>query len=257
MGNNGKLRSTLRPKAKPKVSSQKTPPPQVILEEEEDEVVESPRSHTDPGDGALIARASGVPHHKLYDNLPPRALEPKVLLPYEHVRGRVPRKIEMERKRRQYEAQDIERLCQIAGLSLNEIGTREGLTLPLEIFDDTSFDPRTADEWMSLAHDGVPDNAPETHFYLPAKALHKDKTTSQWTFDYCRVVDWNKESNKLRILWGAKPSEIEESSWLPRLLVNFLSEDPTPYTQRLVKASKQRNQALEWLRYEIYFLFNK
>ena len=253
----GKLRSSLRPKANPRVN----PAEHTFTETEQDAassqaVVPAPepsptaRDHLDPTQAGLLTDAHDaiVPHYKLFKNLPPRSLEPKVLLPFVHVRGRVPRKIEMERKRRQYEAQDVADLCRIAGLKLEAIGDRAIHTLPLEIFDDTSFDPRTPEEWLALAHDGVDVNADATCFYIPAKALRKN-AAGEWVFELCRAVDWNVDSNKIRVLWGPTPSEEEESAWLSRLSVMFLAEDPTVYVQRLVKASKQRERAVLWVKY--------
>eukprot|EP01059_Diplonema_ambulator_P030784 TRINITY_DN5411_c0_g1_i2.p1 TRINITY_DN5411_c0_g1~~TRINITY_DN5411_c0_g1_i2.p1 ORF type:complete len:4213 (+),score=1401.66 TRINITY_DN5411_c0_g1_i2:77-12640(+) len=212
----------------------------------------SPRSYADPTRNQLIEGNAPVNSAgKVFKDAPPRALEPKVLLPFVHVRG----KIEIERKRRQYESQSIEQLCGLASVSLATIGCREGLTLPIEIFDDVSFDPRTPDEWMQLAHDGVDRSAPETSFYVPAKGLRKDKQNGEWNYAYCRVVDWNKDTNKLRVLWGPTATTAENggesSSWLPRIMVCFLSEDPTRYVQRLVHADRQRERVIKWLKYKL------
>eukprot|EP01064_Diplonema_japonicum_P003207 TRINITY_DN1209_c2_g1_i1.p1 TRINITY_DN1209_c2_g1~~TRINITY_DN1209_c2_g1_i1.p1 ORF type:complete len:4214 (+),score=1112.95 TRINITY_DN1209_c2_g1_i1:49-12642(+) len=271
----GKLRSSLRPKAKSKPQSNgitngtgngttsgnwtsaganegagegplnPKPPSEVAGESG------SPRSYADPTQEGLLDGSESVPH-KVFCDLPPRVLEPKVLLPFVHVRGKVPRKIEIERKRRQYESQSVEQLCSLAGLPLDAISAREGPTLPLEIFDNTSFDPRTPDEWMSLAHEGVDPKAAETSFYIPAKCLQKDKQSGAWVYKYCRVVDWNKDTNKLRILWGATPTENGEmTTWVPRITTCFLSEDPATYVQRLVHANRQREKVMRWLKYKL------
>eukprot|EP01079_Euglenida_sp_SAG-EU17-18_P000381 gene381-2419_t len=61
-------------------------------------------------------------HSRLFRGLPTRALEPKVFVPHEHVRGRVPRKIEIERRRREYEQKDVQALLAEGGVTLDDLG---------------------------------------------------------------------------------------------------------------------------------------
>lgn len=86
--------------------------------------------------------------------------------------GKVPRKLEIERRKRQFtaEAASLEELLHSAGvrdsselvpgadyttrvLCKKEDGSMEAIFptfLPLEVFDDTEYDCRTAEEWLDL-----------------------------------------------------------------------------------------------------------
>eukprot|EP00756_Hemistasia_phaeocysticola_P037122 Hpha_TRINITY_DN16680_c2_g10::TRINITY_DN16680_c2_g10_i1::g.182374::m.182374/K10408/DNAH; dynein heavy chain, axonemal len=245
----GKIRSALRP----------TAARQALPENGDAPPADAPAAtrvdaHCAPedGDGIISLRPPAVPHHKLFPDMPPGALEPKVLLPFQHSRGRVPRKIEIERKRRLFESQDVEELCRVAGLPLEDVGARQGKVLPLEVFDDSSYDSRTRAEWMEIAHTDAGES-PDSH-YLPAKAVRQDRERGEWRYEYCRVVDWNEQTSMLRVLWGPQPPEegAEESAWLPRIHVMLLAEDPTLYVQRLVRASRLRAQTVTWMRYKLY-----
>eukprot|EP00759_Apiculatamorpha_spiralis_P058927 PhF_6_TR948/c1_g1_i1/m.1750/K10408/DNAH; dynein heavy chain, axonemal len=188
-----------------------------------------------------------VPFSQLFPDAPPAALEPKVFVPYQHTRGQVPRKIEVERKRRLYETQDVAELIRIAGLTLDSIADSQS-TFPLQIFDDTSFDCRTAAEWMTLARDGNHEDP-----YLPARGLRRDKKDNTLHYEPCRVVDWNEDRNELRVLWGTQKEKNtkESSDFLPRLQVVLLAEDPACYVQRLSHAHAQREKALAWQKYSL------
>jgi hypothetical protein len=107
-----------------------------------------------------------------------KAVEPKVMLPFETRKDQTPRKIDIERKKRQYSSKDIKKLIQIELDSLKANGllpsnsyhskvNREGNAesdsekveinnhlshlLPLEVFDDVEFDTRTPDDWLNMS----------------------------------------------------------------------------------------------------------
>jgi dynein heavy chain len=71
------------------------------------------------------------------------------MVPYETGPGQTPRKIKIERNKRLYMEQDIEKLLEEKGVSLKK--TDEPEIFPLEAFDDFSFDPRPAEEWKNFA----------------------------------------------------------------------------------------------------------
>ncbi|CCD14931.1 unnamed protein product, partial [Trypanosoma congolense IL3000] len=79
------------------------------------------------------------------------AFEPKVQVPFEHKRGRIPREIEIERCRRLYESKNVSHLVDVAGLSLKLLAHKSSQELPLQVFDDTSYDSRIPAEWMEIA----------------------------------------------------------------------------------------------------------
>jgi hypothetical protein len=104
-----------------------------------------------------------------------KALEPKVLSPFEACEGKTPRLIEIERKKRMYLSLDISRLVfnSISDIyksskhsHLNEeemiamLRTSKdhpfSMGLPLEIFDNNDYDPRTENDWLDVST--IPDD---------------------------------------------------------------------------------------------------
>jgi dynein heavy chain, axonemal len=94
-----------------------------------------------------------------------RALEPKVVLPYESKPGQTPRKIEIERRKRLYSQQKIGELINVELMKMRgqSVDADKQLTfpppkaldsmaeiLPLSSFDNTEFDQRTTQEWLDM-----------------------------------------------------------------------------------------------------------
>ncbi|KAF0035263.1 hypothetical protein F2P81_013021 [Scophthalmus maximus] len=107
---------------------------------------------------------------------------PKVQIAYQTIPGKIPRKLQIERRRREYLKLDFEKLLEEKGIDSNLIIPRNPNSsdehvitpcsplspyLPLEIFDNEEYDCRTPDDWLALGNvEGSPDQKP-----LPAKAL--------------------------------------------------------------------------------------
>lgn len=73
------------------------------------------------------------------------------MVPYKTEPGKTPRKIKIERKKRLFLEQDIEELLLREGLDYSLMkDSRLDAYLPLEMFDDITYDPRTPEEWQSL-----------------------------------------------------------------------------------------------------------
>ena len=110
----------------------------------------SASSFTHPGEASLSAEAAEV--NAFFDD---PAVEPKVISPFVTRPGHIPRKIEIERKKRLYAAQDIEMLLQAKGidyagaLTTTLTNVQQKLpVIPLEAFDNTSYEVRTPQEWL-------------------------------------------------------------------------------------------------------------
>ncbi|XP_068576471.1 dynein axonemal heavy chain 1 [Cebidichthys violaceus] len=107
---------------------------------------------------------------------------PKVQIAYQTVPGQIPRKLAIERRRREYLNLDFEQLLAEKGIDSNLLIPRhrsnsdEHVTttdnpvspyLPLEVFDNEEYDCRTPDEWLALGNaEQSLDQKP-----VPAKAL--------------------------------------------------------------------------------------
>lgn len=68
--------------------------------------------------------------------------------PYDPVPGRVPRKVAIDRKKKEYASFDINQLLAENSINFEGNNRREGW-LPLEYFDDNTFDDFTDEDWIS------------------------------------------------------------------------------------------------------------
>ncbi|KAI1890876.1 hypothetical protein AGOR_G00158120 [Albula goreensis] len=132
----------------------------------------------------------------------------KVQLPFSSQPGELPRKLEIERRRRTYLNFDITQLLKDKGIDSSDLmhrhnGYEEGQSgpenlgrpvfnyLPLEVFDNEEFDIRTPEDWLALGcEEGSPDRKP-----VPAKALlpindemaHEDPTSLAVDYQWQQV----------------------------------------------------------------------
>ncbi|XP_051269985.1 dynein axonemal heavy chain 1 isoform X2 [Dicentrarchus labrax] len=144
----------------------------------------------------------------------PEGDTPKVQMPYQTIPGQIPRKLEIERRRREYLKLDFEQLLAEKGINSNLIMPRcqsscdEHVNtpdnpvspyLPLELFDNEEYDCRTPEDWIALANaERSPDRKP-----IPAKALlpTDDKIHSEdpkgcsleYSWQLVGVLDYSKE----------------------------------------------------------------
>ncbi len=116
-------------------------------------------------------------------------LEPKVMAPHYRGQGKTPRKVEIERKKRLFAAQDITLLLLKEGIDDSEPKeVRDARTafptyLPLEAFDNTDFEGRSPAQWVGLGMVG------DTMVAVPAKALKINPDGSGvWT--PCRMLGY-------------------------------------------------------------------
>ncbi|CAJ1990204.1 dynein heavy chain [Leishmania donovani] len=205
----------------------------------------------------------------------PGTFEPKVQVPYAYKRGRMPRDVEIERRRRLYDSESVDRLLQVSGLTWEALARRSAQSLPLEIFDDTSYDCRNPSEWMAMAA-MAPTQASR---FLPAEGVYYCKDQDSFELRPCRVIGWAEDTNTIRLYWGSAPTTARSSysdgagaagtsdgggtgtaayeeagepvATLPRIFVRFLAEDPIVYVQRLVSAHTQRQKTTSWILYRL------
>ncbi|XDV51361.1 hypothetical protein PO909_020247 [Leuciscus waleckii] len=116
----------------------------------------------------------------------PGSYAPKVQIAYTCPPGHVPRKVEIERRRREYQKLDISKLLTEQGIDSNQLMPRYQTSaetenpyqpvsnnLSLETFDNEEFDCCTPEEWLALGYEqGSIDRKP-----VPAKALLPTKNS--------------------------------------------------------------------------------
>ncbi|XP_029991393.1 dynein heavy chain 1, axonemal [Sphaeramia orbicularis] len=196
---------------------------------------------------------------------------PKVQMAYLTIPGRVPRKLEIERLRREYLELNIEELLAEKGIDSNLLVPRHQCAssvspyLPLEIYDNEEYDCRTPEDWLALGKT-------EKSSYckpIPGKALlptndyilnEDPKSPSlQYSWQLVGVLDYNKETCQYLVekvypnsrmtskeghsipnkghqnspLTGAKDFVTGTRYWVPRIRLLFRAEDPRVFAQRI------------------------
>jgi len=70
--------------------------------------------------------------------------------PFDPIPGRVPRKVAIDRKKKEYASYDIEKLLLQENVDINN-PDKNVEWLPIELFDDTTFDDFSNEEWIVRA----------------------------------------------------------------------------------------------------------
>uniref|UniRef100_H0V0D2 Dynein axonemal heavy chain 1 n=1 Tax=Cavia porcellus TaxID=10141 RepID=H0V0D2_CAVPO len=149
-------------------------------------------------------------------DFPLQSYEPKVQVPFQVLPGKCPRKVEIERRKRQYLSLDIEQLLASEGIDSNKLMPRHPdpqnpqtieqghdplfpIYLPLKVFDNEEFDCRTPNEWINMGLEPGSQNRKP----VPGKALlptddflgHEDPKSPKLNYKWCEVgvLDYDKE----------------------------------------------------------------
>ena len=179
---------------------------------------------------------------------PSRALEPKVLVPFNSGPGQPPRRIVIERQKRLFALQNIAQL--LADMGIDSSVPDPPAALPLELFDNTEFECRPYDEWLAM---GEPTEAGQ--LYLPAIFLRPPSEGGKpalWT--NCQVQSFDGETSTFTVLYkehSGPTSPILEAS-VPRIRLLFRAEDPFIFRDRIVAAHAARDAAESAVRHSLF-----
>ncbi|AWP03287.1 putative dynein heavy chain 1 axonemal [Scophthalmus maximus] len=207
---------------------------------------------------------------------------PKVQIAYQTIPGKIPRKLQIERRRREYLKLDFEKLLEEKGIDSNLIIPRNPNSsdehvitpcsplspyLPLEIFDNEEYDCRTPDDWLALGNvEGSPDQKP-----LPAKALLPtddavpfSKMSSEFyrvnrehSWQFVGVLDYNRKKRQYLVQKFHENGELTEESKIdtkylvPRIRLLFSAEDPRIFIERIQFALRLREKTEALLLYHL------
>ncbi|KAL7406937.1 hypothetical protein ABVT39_000487 [Epinephelus coioides] len=199
--------------------------------------------------------------------------KPKVQIAYQTIPGQVPRKLVIERLRREYLEIDFEQLLAEKGISSNllmpihQSSNDENITttdnpvspyLPLEIFDNEEYECRTPEDWLALGNaEGSPDRKP-----IPAKALlpTDNKTSSddskssslEYSWHLVGVLDYSKEKCQYLVQKVQQKSKLTGTKlWVPRIRLLFTAEDPCVFVERIQFALDRRKETEALLLYNL------
>ena len=194
---------------------------------------------------ALAAGSAGVAQHATANGqlAPQRALEPKVLVPFNPGPGKTPRKIVIERQKRLFSLQDIHQL--ILDLGVDSGAAEPPHAMPLELFDDTEYESRALGEWMSLAVDDY-----GTSGFVPAKCLARgDDGRGQWLD--CQVTALDDESQSFTATYTDESGGAREEA-VSRINLCFAADDPFVFAKRVAAAHTARSQAEDLMRFNLF-----
>lgn len=96
----------------------------------------------------------------------------------------------------------------------------------LEMFDDTSFESRTAEQWVPAA---LPPGTPQQH----GQVAVRDAAAGAVTWAKCTVLQADAARNRYLVQVAAAAAP---PSWVPRVALCFAAEDPAVYAQRFAAA---------------------
>jgi dynein heavy chain len=189
-------------------------------------------------------------------------VEPKVFVPYNWTPGLVPRRIEVERKKRQFAVVDLTQAFKDNGVveeikaTINATTNESVRTMPLPLFDNTDLHSRPTAAW----HTFIKNKGRAVG--IPARAMYfrKEEKFTHVLWRQCEVIDSVEETNQFVIVY--KPDErfaVDASAMsehpsvtLDALFVCFDAEDPELYCKRLIAAAAQRKRAAEAVALNLY-----
>ncbi|KAK9309948.1 hypothetical protein QLX08_000576 [Tetragonisca angustula] len=206
-------------------------------------------------------------------SFPAATFVPKVQMQLNVEPKKIPRNVEMERRRRLYRNLKIENALEEIGVSPKEMLPPSAVLplltyeeiyglfstvhfLPLEIFDDEEYDCRTAEDWINL---GVIDGK---HYPLPATvfvprfrsedemfSLEDNQLNNLFTWTNAAITHYNHE----RKLWSVLTLDGRKRKFkIPRIYIRFFAEDPRNYVKRLKVAIEHRRTAEASIKYNFY-----
>ena len=178
---------------------------------------------------------------------PSRAVEPKVLVPFSTRPGQVPRRIVIERQKRLFALQDLAQLLLDHGV--DSAVSDPPNALPLEVFDDTEYESRPIDEWLSMGEE-----TDDGSRFLPARFLRPPAEAGRpavWTD--CQVQSYDEVTRRFQVLYKEHAGYRAEilTSHAPRIGLCFKAEDPFVFRDRVVAAHGAREAAEAAVRHSL------
>ena len=119
--------------------------------------------------------------------------------------------------------------------------------LPLYYFDNTEFESRPIDEWLSMGEE-----TEEGPLFLPAlflKPPEEGGLPAVWTG--CNVQSYDDDMMKFSVLYKDSQGQAE-TAFVPRINLYFRAEDPFIFRDRIVAAHAAREVAEAAVRHSLY-----
>eukprot|EP00466_Bigelowiella_natans_P015986 jgi/Bigna1/46472/estExt_Genewise1.C_40322 len=188
------------------------------------------------------------------------------MVPHITLPGKPPRRVEVERKKRLYAAQDINALLKESGVDYSkfavDIDHKTGMRayLPLQLFENTSYQVRSNSEWIRLGTNA------EGKVSIPAKGLWFDPGKNyEGSFKPCIVTGYDESKDKFVVQWKESLSSEGKSaeatakgiadgslSLLYRIHLCFDAENPFNFVKCVAYAHEARRCFESQIKYSLY-----
>lgn len=187
-------------------------------------------------------------------------VEPKVFSPHKTRKGCVPRRIEVERKKRLFSAIELTQELQHNGVidhlhAIHQITTRDCVdSMSLSVFDNTDYESRSLQFWALLV-------AQSGNSGLPARAMcakKNEESNEVITWENCRVVRGDAVFNQFTVEFREPAVELgvisknAMTSQLERIFICFDAENPVDYCERLADAMKRQKSVASVVTLNLY-----
>lgn len=175
-------------------------------------------------------------------------VEPKVLLPYETRPGQIPRRIQVERQKRNFVNVDITEALERTGVISHLVSTVNMISkdsiegMSLSMFYNSDFDSRPIDSWAELANESM----------LLGRAMFVEEIKGAVTVEWrsCNIVGASDGQFMVQFYEKIFSNTVHEEkvgppkfidAKLDRLFICFDAEDPVVYCEHLVDALKRKS----------------
>lgn len=210
-------------------------------------------------------------------SFPLQTIQPKVQMIRKVTRRKLPRDVEVDRRRRRFAKpvlQDMIQKANIENYELMSVKDYEDLCdkfkvnkynldrmtfMPLYIFDNSDFCDYTAEKWLNLGLiDGVYHPLPAFAF-LPVKNIEAIETNFPTIEEFNEIkntiYDWRivavSAFNEKTKLWTVQRLDNAEFYQIPKIQFMFIAESPDNYIIRIQYALKYRAELEHWMKYQL------
>ena len=186
-------------------------------------------------------------------------VEPKVLSPHKTRPGQIPRRIEVERKKRNFVTVDITEALRSNGVIAHLVSTlsmtkKDSIeSMSLSMFYNSDFDSRTLESWIQLADESE----------LMGRAMFvkhvREATVIEWRI--CKIVGASDGLFDVQFCDEKSKGKIHEhksdpvpiiSERLDRLFICFDAEDPENYCVHLLDAMRRKSETASSVALNLY-----
>ncbi|VDN11644.1 unnamed protein product, partial [Dibothriocephalus latus] len=241
-------------------------------------------------DSRLLASTPNVSTNSYLKDFTAASYEPKVQVPFYTPPGKCPRKLVIERKKREFEKYNLVRILE----EEYKIETKDLMPRPpanfkdedgnwcpylfLDIFDDEDYDCRTPSDWLSLGLENSVRKPVPAVALLPVRDDKHDSDMRNpelsWAWQRVGVLDYEPKSKQWlvqksdacnRVLddqknpvvnGGLQPTghftKMPTQYWVPRIQIRFIAEDPVVFAKRIATAYRSREDTEAAIRYNLY-----